>query len=168
MVTLFFPLQSRPKCNGYIVLSVSKLSKWNGYIRSSCLKTPGRSHFFVPSRFMKVVVCNDHFKRSFRNGNEETMKWICAHLSLWMRNTGAPTFPLIYQCSYLFYLLIIMLMYDIVNSFLLQPTLYQLALYQFVILISTHEYINEWGNQRTLTKGIVYTIYLRYYIIYSS
>jgi hypothetical protein len=32
MVTLFIPLPGRPKCNGYIVLSVPKFAKWNGYI----------------------------------------------------------------------------------------------------------------------------------------
>jgi hypothetical protein len=37
---------------------------------SSCLKTPGRSRFFVTSRLLKVVVCNDRSKRSFRNGND--------------------------------------------------------------------------------------------------
>jgi hypothetical protein len=30
--------------------------------RSSCLQSFGRSRFFVPSRLLKVVVCNDRFE----------------------------------------------------------------------------------------------------------
>jgi hypothetical protein len=35
--------------------------------RSSCLKTSGRSRFFVPSSLPKVVVCNDHFETETMN-----------------------------------------------------------------------------------------------------
>jgi hypothetical protein len=61
MSTSFFPLQSMPKCNAYVVLSVPKFAKWNGRTivhHSSFLKTSGRSRFFVPSRLLKVVVCS--------------------------------------------------------------------------------------------------------------
>jgi hypothetical protein len=44
--------------------------------RSSCLKTLGKQ-IYESGR------CNDRSKQSFCNGNEETLKQICAHLWLY-------------------------------------------------------------------------------------